>query len=225
MSAVLTEKPKPVTLSMFDRARVLLNPLNLHWMGVVLFVLANLYFLVQMGLLWHSSGNHNADAISQQGIALRAAESAAEPLRGLDAKLARSTEEADKFSRQRLPATDSEVAAELGLLTKKQSVRLTRAQYVHTPALVGSSDALTEVRIDATLTGDYRSLVQFINSVERDRVFFVIDSQTLNGQQTGSVNLRVRMTTYERGTAGVDTADSSPLSGSDADTTSAGGAR
>jgi len=225
MSAVLSQKPKLATLSTLDRARVLLSPLNLHWAGVVLFALVNLYFLVQMGLLWRSSGNHNADAISQQGIALRSAESAAEPLRGLDAKLALSTNEADRFSRQRLPATDSEVAAELGALTKKQSVRLTRAQYVHTPVLVGSANALTEVRIDATLTGDYRSLVQFINSIERDHVFFVIDSQTLNGQQTGSVNLRVRMTTYERGAAGSDTADASPLSGGEADTTSAGGAR
>jgi hypothetical protein len=212
MSAVFTQKPKAGTQSKstpgttietaLDRARVLLHPLNLHWAGVVLFALVNLYFLVQIGLLWRSSSNHNADAISQQRIALRAAEIAAEPLRGLDAKLARSTDEADQFSHQRLPGTDSEIAAELGLLTKKQAVRLTRAQYVHTPVMTGSAGALTEVRIDATLTGDYRPLVQFINSVERNKMFFIINSQTLNGQQTGTVNLRVRMTTYERGVAG-----------------------
>jgi hypothetical protein len=218
MSAVLTQKPKVATISALDQARALLRPLNLHWAGVVLFALVNLYLLVQMGLLWRSASNHNADAISQQSIALHTAEIAALPLRGLDAKLERSTDEADQFSHQRLPASDSEVAAELGVLTKKQAVRLTRAQYVHTPLLAGSAGALTEVRIDATLTGDYRPLVQLINAIERNKMFFVIYSVTLNGQQTGTVNLRMRMTTYERGGSAIDTP---PLTTKN----SAGGAR
>jgi predicted alpha-1,6-mannanase (GH76 family) len=49
------------------------------------------------------------------------------------------------------------------------------------------------------LSGDYRPLVQFINTVERDKMFFVIDGVTLTGQQTGTVNLRLRLTTYLRG--------------------------
>jgi hypothetical protein len=125
-------------------------------------------------------------------------------LRGLDAKLARSTQEADKFSRQRLPASDSEVAGELGVLSKKQAVRLTRAQYTHTPVLAGSANQMTEVRIDATLSGDYRPLVQFINSIERDKLFFIITTETLSGQQSGTVNLRLGMKTYEQGAAAQD---------------------
>jgi len=213
-----------------EQARALLRPLNLHWAGVALVALINLYLLVQIGLLWRASGKHNADAISQQTIALRTEEAAALPLRGLDAKLARSTDEADRFSRERLPASDSEVAAELGALTKKQAVRLTRAQYMHAPVLVGSAAELTEVRIEATLTGDYRPLVEFINSVERDKMFFVIRSQTLTGQQSGTVNLRVRLVTYERAIARDDTAQGSPLAstqaaGSTTSATTNGGAR
>ena len=63
---------------------------------------------------------------------------------------------------------------------------------------------LTEVRIDATLSGDYRPLVQFINSIERDKLFFVINTVTLNGQQSGTVNLRLGMKTYEQGAAAQD---------------------
>ena len=74
--------------------------------------------------------NYNADAMAQQRKELKAAGIAAEPLRGLDAKLARATEEADRFSRDRLPATDSEMVAELGELTKKAGVRLAGATYV-----------------------------------------------------------------------------------------------
>ena len=73
--------------------------------------------------------------------------------------------------------------------------------------LPGSAGELTEVRIDATLSGDYRPLVQFINSLERDKLFFVIHRETLTGQQSGTVNLRLGLTTYERGAgAGARTA-------------------
>lgn len=201
MSAVTATKPNVSVSSVLVRAQSLLSALNLHWTGVGLLALVNLYLLAQMGFLWHAASNHNADAMAQQSIALKTSEIAAQPLRGLDAKLARATEEADKFSRQRLPASDSEVAGELGSLTKKQSVRLTRAQYFHDPVLAGSTGELTEVRIDATLTGDYRPLVQFINSIERDNLFFVINTETLTGQQSGTVNLRLGMTTYERAAA------------------------
>ena len=53
--------------------------------------------------------------------------------------------------------------------------------------------------MDASLTGEYRALVQFINALERDRSFFVIDGISLSGQQSGTVNLRLRLTTYLRG--------------------------
>jgi hypothetical protein len=204
MSALAAMKPKLSAAGALLRVRALLGPFNLHWAGVGLLALVNLYLLAQMGLLWHSASNHNADALTQQRIALKTAEIAAQPLRGLDAKLARSTQEADKFSRQRLPASDSEVAGELGVLSKKQAVRLTRAQYTHTPVLAGSANQMTEVRIDATLSGDYRPLVQFINSIERDKLFFIITTETLSGQQSGTVNLRLGMKTYEQGAAAQD---------------------
>jgi hypothetical protein len=199
-------RPKIFAAGIFVRVRALLSPLNLHWAGVGLLALVNLYLLAQMGFLWQTSGRYNADAIAQQRIELKTAGIAAQPLRGLDAKLARATQEADRFSRQRLPASDSEVAAELGALTKKQDVRLTRAQYTHSPMLVDSANQMTEVRIDATLSGDYRPLVQFINSIERDKLFFVINTLTLTGQQSGTVNLRVGMKTYEQGTLAQDQA-------------------
>ena len=114
-----------------------------------------------------------------------------------------------------MPYATSEIIAELGALTHRTGVRLGRAQYSYLPALSGA-DALTEVHIDASVSGDYRPIVQFINAAERDKVFFVITSINLTGQQTGQVNLRVRLTTYERSantgeiTVDVPTAESDP---------------
>ena len=83
-------------------------------------VLVNLYLLVQMALLWHAANNDNAEALAEQTVEMKTAEIARRAAGGLDAKLAQATEEADSFMRERLPATDSEVAGELGALAKKQ---------------------------------------------------------------------------------------------------------
>jgi len=40
--------------------------------------------------------------------------------------------------------------------------------------------------------------MQFINGLERSKTFFLIDALTLTGQQGGMVNLRLRLTTYQR---------------------------
>ena len=65
--------------------------------------------------------------------------------------------------------------------------------------------------MDASLSGDYRPLVLFVNSLERDKMFFLITGVTLTGQQSGTVGLRVRVTTYLRspvGTEGSETGSS-----------------
>jgi len=180
-------------------ARDWLSPLNLHWAGVGLLALVNLYLLVHMALLWHGEQNYNADAQVEQRMELKTAGVAAAPLRGLDVKLAAATSEADRFYRQRLPGTESDILSELGALSKKSGVRLMRVQYSPPVIVLAGTDAqLTDDHMDATLSGDYRPLVMFMNSLERDKMFFVINSVTLTGQQTGTVSLRLRLTTYLR---------------------------
>ena len=198
MSALTVLKPKVATSNGAGPARNWLSPLNLHWAGVGLLAAVNLYLLAHMAFLWHASSSYNADAQAAQRVELKTAEIAAIPLRGLDAKLPRATAEADRFSRERLPGTDSDMLRELGALTKKAGVRLTRVQYAPATVMAGSAGELTEVRMDASLSGDYRPLVLFLNSLERDKMFFVITGLTLTGQQTGTVNLRMRATTYLR---------------------------
>jgi hypothetical protein len=181
------------------RTRGLVTPLNLHFAGVGLLVLVNAYLLVHMGIAWEAKRSRNAEALADQRVMLKAAEIAAKPLEGLDAKLTTATEEADKFYGKRLPGSVSAVAAERGALTKQTGVKETRVQYTYDPVLVGSAGELTQMKMDASLTGDYRALVTFINALERDKAFFEINGLSLTGQQSGTVNLRLRLTTYLRG--------------------------
>ena len=179
------------------QARALLTTMNLHFAGVAALLVLDLYLIVHLVIVGQALRANNADAMDSQRAALRAAEIAAKPLRGLDSKLLASTADSDKFYATRLPYGYAEVAAELGALTKKENVKLTRVQYTQDPQLSGTA-ALTEVKMDASVSGDYRPVVQFINAVERDKNFFVINRINLTGQQTGQVNLRINLTTYLR---------------------------
>lgn len=194
---------------LMDRGRAMTTPMNLHFAAVALLVLLDLYLIVHMVFVWQGLSSNNAEAIDQQRVQLTAARLAAQPLRGLDKKLVTSTSDANAFYQTRLPYATSQVAAEVGALAHKEGVRWTRAQYAYTPVLSGK-DALTQVSMDASVSGDYRPIVQFINAIERDKLFFVINGINLTGQQSGQVNLRIRLTTYLRPEAANEVASSTP---------------
>ncbi len=184
-----------------ERGRQLVTALNLHFAGVALLALVNLYLVFHMVYAYQQAHSQNDEAVVQQVALLKAAELAARPLQGLDAKLAQATGEADLFYARRLPSAESQVLTELGALTTRQHVKLSRVQYAQAPILPGAPGELTEVKMDANLSGDYRPLVTFLNLLERDRLFFLISNIALTGQQGGTVNLRLRLASYLRARA------------------------
>jgi hypothetical protein len=52
--------------------------------------------------------------------------------------------------------------------------------------------------MDAGITGQYPQIMKFINSLERDQIFFLIRTMSLTGQQGGIVSLRLQMSTWLR---------------------------
>ncbi len=189
--------PERMVPRLTARARSLMTALNLHLAGVAVLALLVLYLIVHLIFLWQGLNANSADALDQQRVQLIAAQISAKPLRGLDTKLVTSTHDANAFYETRLPYANSQVLAEIGALTRKAGVRWTHAQYAYSPQLSGDN-SLTQMSIDASVSGDYRPIVEFINAVERDKLFFVINGINLTGQQTGQVNLRIRLTTYLR---------------------------
>lgn len=206
-----------------EKTRGALTALNLHFAGLALLALLNIYLLVHMAYLWQTAHSQNAEALAQQQVQLKTAQIAEAPLEGLDGKLTLSTGEADSFYQRRLPYAYSQVLTELGGLAKKNNAKLTRVQYAYTPLYLNGSQALgqdpslTEIRMDASLTGDYKPLVTMINELERDKTFFYISALALTGQQTGTVSLRLKLTTYLRPARGDERAE--PLPPQDPDTT------
>lgn len=201
--------PERMVPRLTARARSLMTALNLHLAGVAVLGLLVLYLIVHLIFLWQGLSANNADALDQQRVQLIAAQISAKPLRGLDTKLVASTHDANAFYETRLPYANSQVLAEVGALTRKAGVRWTHAQYAYTPQLSGNN-SLMQMSIDASVSGDYRPIVEFINAVERDKLFFVINGINLTGQQTGQVNLRIRLTTYLRPATSGEISDEVP---------------
>ena len=194
-----------------ERTRALLTLINFHYAGAGALLLLNIVLGIALFSAWRAASGQNAATIAAETSALRTAEERARPLEGLDAKLQDATTEADNFYRARLPYAYSQVAGELGALAKRQGVRLNGVQYSQAPVMDGTAGTLTEVRMDASLSGDYRPLVLFINGLERDRMFFVIGAVALTGQQSGTVGLRMRLTTYLRPPVGFETSETAKV--------------
>jgi type IV pilus assembly protein PilO len=191
------------------------NLLNLHIAAVAVLGIANLVLLIQLALAWNTLRTNRPEELDLRKTELRAAQLQTKPLRNLPERVADSTTGAGRFYDARVPGADSAILAELGTLEQKANVRLSRVQTSFAPALRD----VTEVRMDASVSGDYTSVMRFINSVERDKMFFVIDGLTLTGQQGGLVNLRLKVTTYLRG---ADAEHLQPMNSGDQATPDAG---
>lgn len=118
-----------------------------------------------------------------------------EPLRGLDKKIVTAGGQIGDFYKGRLPLQDSMISDELGKLVAQNGVQISQAKYVFKePDPVG----LRPVEIEASLSGDYLQLVRFINALERDHLFFIINSVELGGDQGGAVKLQMKLETFLR---------------------------
>ena len=174
------------------KIRNLFSFLNLHIAGVALLLILNLVLGVRLFLAWRTLRAAGADQLQQQRTAYRALQLQMSPLRGLPQKVSLSRTQADGFYTARFPNAYSTISATINDLATKNSVRLTNLAYTPTPALAG----LAELRMDASLSGEYAPLMHFINGMERSKTFFLINGLTLTGSQGGLVNLRLRLVTY-----------------------------
>lgn len=121
-----------------------------------------------------------------------------EPLRGLDKKIPLAKNQIDQFYKDRLPSQDSAISETIGKLATENGVRLGSVKYTFMdPEPIG----VREVEIQADMNGDYLQLVRFINALERDQMFFLVDTVSLGGEQAGVVKLEVKFQTYLKVTA------------------------
>ena len=172
----------------------LFSPVGLHAVGFGVLAIATILLAIRVGLDWREISSSNIDAMAAKQAQLKVLELQTAPLRGLDKKVDKSHEQIDEFYAKRIPASYSAFLERLGELKEKAPVQLSRVGYTQVP---GSGD-LTEIRMDAGVSGDYLGIMRFINGLERNQTFFIIRAMALSGQQSGTVNLRLQVSTWLR---------------------------
>ena len=184
----MSEQPKT---TLRDR---LSSPLTWHVAGFSVLLIVLVVLGIRFALDWAAISSGASNALAGNQVQLKALEMQTAPLRGLDKRVTQSRDQIKGFYEERIPANYSSFANRIGELQVKSGVRLTRIGYSQGKA----GPDLTEIFIDANLVGDYAQIMHFINSLERDHIFFVVKQMNLTGQQGGVVNLRLQVSTWMR---------------------------
>jgi hypothetical protein len=172
----------------------LTSPLTWHYAAFVALLAAVIGLAVRFGMDWKATNDNSANELAAKQVQLKALELETVPLRGLDQRVADSRAQMQSFYLRRIPPSYSAIATRIGELALKGPVRLTRVQYTQDPP---GSD-FTGITLDAGITGGYAEIMRFVNGLERDQTFFVIRAMSLTGQQGGTVNLRLKVSTWLR---------------------------
>jgi Tfp pilus assembly protein PilO len=172
----------------------LASPLTWHYVGFGILLALVIVLAVRLGLDWAATNGRSTDALAEKQMELKSRELQAAPLRGLDKRVEAARLARQNFFDKRIPPNYSSIANRVGELQVKSGVRMSRLQYTQNPP---GAD-LTEISLDAGISGSYPQIMHFINSLERDQTFFVIRTMALTGQQGGLVNLRLRVSTWLR---------------------------
>ncbi len=116
-----------------------------------------------------------------------------EPLRGMDKKIVLAKNQISGFYKDRFAAKDSDLTNELGKLAAQDGVRIQQAKYKEEDP---ETSGVIPVTIEGSFSGDYLQLVRFINTLERSKLFFDVDSIDLAGEGAGPVRLEITMHSY-----------------------------
>ncbi len=143
--------------------------------------------------------------LSRLGTEIQLKSRQVEPLRGLDKKIPTAHQQITDFYNTRLTSEDSEISGELQKLAGESGVKIEGVKYAQDQGdrsgdLEQRAEAvgLHRVLVEADLSGNYLQLMRLINSLERNKLFFIVDSVELGGEQGGTVKLAMRLETYRK---------------------------
>ncbi len=89
----------------------------------------------------------------------------------------------------------STITDDLGKLAKDSGLQIT-SQHFRQKAI--DKRGVDEITITLTMQGAYPSLVSFINSLERSKSFYLLDSLSLDSSTDGLLKLNLELRTYFR---------------------------
>jgi Tfp pilus assembly protein PilO len=101
------------------------------------------------------------------------------------------------YQEELLPASVgySAVVADLGELAGQAGLRTSGVQFEQKAI---PNRGVTEIHISTGVEGNYASLIQFINGLERSKNFYLLDNLSLASASSGTIRLNLSLRTYFR---------------------------
>jgi type IV pilus assembly protein PilO len=96
----------------------------------------------------------------------------------------------DRFEQSLFPASAgySAVRSELGETARKSGIQIEDLSFKQTEI---SNRGMTEVTIDATVNGNYKNVIGFLNGLQRSANLYSVDSLTLASENTNQASANV----------------------------------
>lgn len=113
-------------------------------------------------------------------------------------RVTEAREQIAKFHEDRFPRSSAAIFESLGSLARENRVNLTQASYK-----IDETDMpnVRQVDITADLNGDYVQAMHFINALEREKLFFIVNGVKLAEQEGGRVRLNISIQAFLKGQA------------------------
>jgi hypothetical protein len=169
--------------------------------GVILLVLADVALAAyswQLSSAPHAPQQQLAVEIKQHDL-LKADIKRAQDIRD---NIPAIQKDCDRFERSLFPARSgySAVRSELGAIARKSGIKLEGISFKPTEI---PSRGMTEVSIDATVNGDYKSVIGFLNGLQRSANLFEVDALTLASENSpqappNAIKVALHLKTYFR---------------------------
>jgi Tfp pilus assembly protein PilO len=157
--------------------------------GVVLLVLADIGLAAyswQLASAPHAPEKQLAVETKQRDL-LRADIKRAQQIRD---NVPATQKDCDRFEQSLFPASSgySAVISELGDTARKSGIQIEDLTHKQTEI---SNRGMTEVSIDATVNGNYKNVVGFLNGLQRSANLYSVDSLTLASENTNQASANI----------------------------------
>ncbi len=140
--------------------------------------------------------------LDRESIQLKLWRGDIERAKAIEQSMPATQEDCDKFEKSLLPSSTgySAVTEELGAIARKTGLQFSSKNF-HQKDI--ASHKLTEVDLEVSISGDYASVVKFLNALQRSENVYVVDGLALSSenQAQGSsslLRLSLHMRTYFR---------------------------
>jgi len=176
----------------------------------VILVVLGVLLAADAGLALYSwqlaSSPHTPQAeFDEQNLQLKVLRGGIKSAQSIKDDMPATRKDCEKFEHSLLPESTgySLVTAELDEIAKKAGLQIVSRAFKQKEV---ENRGMAEVSLDATVNGDYGSVVKFVNGLQRSQSLYIIDSlalasDTQNRAAAGAIRVELRLRTYFRDAA------------------------